>query len=78
MRGHGGFLYQMKLRPALNQVARAECCALPNGQDQEGVSFAAAWIGLGLIAGFVGSRIISRTGDGRLFDIWLGVVGAEE
>ncbi len=36
----------------------------------------AAWIGLGLIAGFVGSRIINRTGDGKLVDIVLGVVGA--
>lgn len=36
----------------------------------------AAWVGLGLIAGFVGSRIINRTGDGKLFDILLGVLGA--
>jgi uncharacterized membrane protein YeaQ/YmgE (transglycosylase-associated protein family) len=35
-----------------------------------------AWNGLGLVAGFVGSRIINRTGDGKLLDILLGVVGA--
>jgi uncharacterized membrane protein YeaQ/YmgE (transglycosylase-associated protein family) len=31
---------------------------------------------LGLIAGFVGSRIINRTGEGKLLDILLGVMGA--
>ncbi len=36
----------------------------------------AAWIGLGLIAGFVGSRIINRTGEGYFLDILLGVIGA--
>ena len=35
-----------------------------------------AWIVLGLITGFVGSRIINRTGEGKLLDILLGVVGA--
>jgi uncharacterized membrane protein YeaQ/YmgE (transglycosylase-associated protein family) len=35
-----------------------------------------AWLGPGLIVGFVGSRIIGRTGDGKLLDILLGVVGA--
>jgi uncharacterized membrane protein YeaQ/YmgE (transglycosylase-associated protein family) len=34
------------------------------------------WIVLGLIAGFVGSRIINRTGEGKLLDMLLGVVGA--
>jgi len=36
----------------------------------------AAWIGLGLIAGFVGSRIINRTGEGNCLDILLGVIGS--
>ncbi len=35
-----------------------------------------AWIGLGLIAGFIGSKIVNRTGEGILLDILLGVVGA--
>jgi len=35
-----------------------------------------AWIGLGLIAGFIGSKIVNRTGEGVLLDILLGVVGA--
>ena len=35
-----------------------------------------AWIVLGLIAGFIGSKIVNRTGEGALLDIVLGVVGA--
>lgn len=35
-----------------------------------------AWIVLGLIAGFIGSKIVNRTGEGVLLDIVLGVVGA--
>jgi uncharacterized membrane protein YeaQ/YmgE (transglycosylase-associated protein family) len=34
------------------------------------------WILLGLIAGFVGSKIVNREGQGFLLDIVLGVVGA--
>jgi uncharacterized membrane protein YeaQ/YmgE (transglycosylase-associated protein family) len=35
-----------------------------------------AWIVLGLIAGFVASKIVNRTGEGLIRDILLGVVGA--
>jgi uncharacterized membrane protein YeaQ/YmgE (transglycosylase-associated protein family) len=35
-----------------------------------------AWIVLGLIAGFIGSKVVNRTGEGILLDIVLGVVGA--
>jgi uncharacterized membrane protein YeaQ/YmgE (transglycosylase-associated protein family) len=35
-----------------------------------------AWILLGLLAGFIGSRIVNRTGEGFLVDIGLGIVGA--
>ncbi|MEJ0036571.1 MAG: GlsB/YeaQ/YmgE family stress response membrane protein [Gammaproteobacteria bacterium] len=35
-----------------------------------------AWIVLGLIAGFIGSKLINKTGSGLLLDIVLGVVGA--
>lgn len=35
-----------------------------------------AWIVLGLIAGFIASKIINKTGEGLLLDIVLGVVGA--
>jgi uncharacterized membrane protein YeaQ/YmgE (transglycosylase-associated protein family) len=35
-----------------------------------------AWIVLGLIAGFIASKIVNHTGSGILMDIVLGVVGA--
>jgi uncharacterized membrane protein YeaQ/YmgE (transglycosylase-associated protein family) len=35
-----------------------------------------AWIVLGLIAGFIGSKIVNRSGEGLLLDIILGIVGA--
>jgi uncharacterized membrane protein YeaQ/YmgE (transglycosylase-associated protein family) len=35
-----------------------------------------AWIILGLIAGFIASKLINKTGEGVLLDIVLGVVGA--
>ena len=35
-----------------------------------------AWIVLGLIAGFVGSKIVNRTGEGLVLDLALGIVGA--
>ena len=35
-----------------------------------------AWIILGLIAGFIGSKIVNRSGQGLVLDIVLGVVGA--
>ena len=34
------------------------------------------WILLGLIAGFIGSKIVNREGEGFLLDIVLGIVGA--
>jgi len=34
------------------------------------------WIVLGLIAGFVGSKIVNNRGEGVLLDIILGIVGA--
>jgi uncharacterized membrane protein YeaQ/YmgE (transglycosylase-associated protein family) len=35
-----------------------------------------AWIVLGLLAGFIGSKIVNHTGEGLILDIILGVVGA--
>ena len=35
-----------------------------------------AWIVLGLIAGFIGSKIVNKRGEGLILDILLGIVGA--
>jgi uncharacterized membrane protein YeaQ/YmgE (transglycosylase-associated protein family) len=35
-----------------------------------------AWIVLGLIAGFIGSKIVNKRGEGFFLDIILGIIGA--
>ncbi len=35
-----------------------------------------AWIILGLLAGFIGSKIVNKSGEGVVMDIVLGIVGA--
>jgi uncharacterized membrane protein YeaQ/YmgE (transglycosylase-associated protein family) len=35
-----------------------------------------AWIVLGLISGFIASKIVNQSGQGAVMDIVLGVVGA--
>ena len=35
-----------------------------------------AWIVVGLIAGFIGSKLVNKTGEGFFLDIALGIVGA--
>jgi uncharacterized membrane protein YeaQ/YmgE (transglycosylase-associated protein family) len=34
------------------------------------------WIILGLISGFIASKVVNRTGEGFFLDIILGIVGA--
>jgi uncharacterized membrane protein YeaQ/YmgE (transglycosylase-associated protein family) len=35
-----------------------------------------AWIVLGLIAGFIASKLVNRHGEGILLDIIIGIIGA--
>jgi len=35
-----------------------------------------AWIVLGLVAGFIASKLVNKSGEGMLLDILLGIVGA--
>ena len=35
-----------------------------------------AWIIVGLIAGFIASKIVNRTGEGVMLDVLLGIGGA--
>lgn len=35
-----------------------------------------AWIVLGLLAGFIASKIVNKRGEGVILDIVLGIVGA--
>jgi uncharacterized membrane protein YeaQ/YmgE (transglycosylase-associated protein family) len=35
-----------------------------------------AWIVLGILAGFIGSKVVNRSGGGLVFDLVLGIIGA--
>jgi uncharacterized membrane protein YeaQ/YmgE (transglycosylase-associated protein family) len=35
-----------------------------------------AWIILGLIAGFIGSKLVNKRGEGMILDIFLGIIGS--
>ena len=35
-----------------------------------------AWIVLGLVAGFIGSKLVNKRGEGLILDILLGIVGS--
>jgi uncharacterized membrane protein YeaQ/YmgE (transglycosylase-associated protein family) len=35
-----------------------------------------AWIILGLVAGFIASKLVNKTGSGLIMDVILGLVGA--
>ena len=35
-----------------------------------------AWIVLGFLAGFIGSKLVNKRGEGLILDILLGIVGA--
>jgi uncharacterized membrane protein YeaQ/YmgE (transglycosylase-associated protein family) len=48
---------------------------ISNQQQRSAMSFI-AWIVLGLIAGFIGSKLVNHTGEGVIRDVLLGVVGA--
>jgi uncharacterized membrane protein YeaQ/YmgE (transglycosylase-associated protein family) len=46
------------------------------GVKEEPFMSVISWIVLGLVAGFIGSKIVNSSGQGLLMDIVLGVVGA--
>jgi uncharacterized membrane protein YeaQ/YmgE (transglycosylase-associated protein family) len=48
---------------------------ITNRQQSSAMSFI-AWIVLGLVAGFIGSKLVNKTGEGLIRDVLLGVVGA--
>src|ERR1700744_882611 len=72
----GDFLREPGPRP------RAPCSSIRDGREKtispkgEQLMSILAWIILGLIAGFIGSKIVNKRGEGMFLDIGLGIVGA--
>jgi len=51
--------------------------AFSGGRPQkETIMSILAWLVLGLVSGFIASKIVNRSGEGIILDIVLGVVGA--
>lgn len=49
---------------------------LISNRQQTGAMSFLTWIVLGLVAGFIGSKLVNKRGEGLIRDILLGVVGA--
>jgi uncharacterized membrane protein YeaQ/YmgE (transglycosylase-associated protein family) len=58
--------------PALSDKDALSAAAIERGRHMSVIG----WIILGLIAGFIGSKIVNKSGEGFLLDIVLGIVGA--
>ena len=56
-------------------LAQSASVQVDNGSASTGMSIF-AWLVVGLIAGFIASKIINKSGDGLVLDIVLGVIGA--
>jgi uncharacterized membrane protein YeaQ/YmgE (transglycosylase-associated protein family) len=67
-------LLTLSCSSAVNALG-ASTLHLSNRQQGETMSFL-AWIVLGLVAGYIGSKLVNRRGEGIFLDILLGVVGA--
>jgi uncharacterized membrane protein YeaQ/YmgE (transglycosylase-associated protein family) len=50
--------------------------ALITQRQQLSVMSFLSWILLGLVAGFIGSKLVNKTGEGIVRDVLLGIVGA--
>jgi len=56
-------------------IAMSNLLAQSNADENTGLGFI-AWIVVGLIAGFLGSKIVNKRGEGVMMDIVLGLVGS--
>ena len=60
---------------AVSAYGRSSSLRLSTGQTGDAMSFL-AWVVLGLVSGYIASKLVNRRGEGILLDILLGVVGA--
>src|SRR3954468_24771247 len=56
-------------------IAMSNLLAQTNADENTGLGII-AWIVVGLIAGFLGSKIVNKRGDGIMIDIVLGLIGS--
>jgi uncharacterized membrane protein YeaQ/YmgE (transglycosylase-associated protein family) len=71
----------MKLRTAIvvcltsNLIVSAPVWAQANDQAMNEGAGALTWILVGLIGGYLASRVVNKSGQGLLRDIFLGIIG---
>jgi len=68
-------LYSLKVSNRLISISDRTGFLVLNGQESSTLSFV-AWIVVGLVIGFIGSKILNKTGRGLGRDCLTGIVGA--
>src|SRR5256886_3448040 len=71
----GIVLYLLSIRNGLLGVSNSTGIVILNRQESSTLSFV-AWIVIGLVIGFIGSKILNKTGRGLGRDCLIGIVGA--
>jgi uncharacterized membrane protein YeaQ/YmgE (transglycosylase-associated protein family) len=70
-----GVLYFLSISNRLVVISNRTGNQVFNGQESSTLSFV-AWIVIGLVIGFIGSKILNKTGRGLGRDCLIGIVGA--
>ena len=68
-------LYLLSIRNGLVSISSSTGMVILNRQESSTLSFV-AWIVIGLVTGFIGSKILNKTGRGLGRDCLIGIVGA--
>ena len=68
-------LYSLKVSNRLISISDRTGVLVLNRQESSTLSFV-AWIVIGLVTGFIGSKILNKTGRGLGRDCLIGIVGA--
>ena len=71
----GIVLYLLSIRNGLLGVSSSTGIVILNRQESSTLSFV-AWIVIGLVVGFIGSKVLNKTGRGLGRDCLIGIVGA--
>ncbi len=70
-----GVLYLMSMSNRLLSIGDRAGMPMLNAQESSTLSFV-AWIVIGLVTGFIGNKILNKTGHGLTRDCLIGIVGA--
>jgi uncharacterized membrane protein YeaQ/YmgE (transglycosylase-associated protein family) len=68
-------LYLLSMSNRLISISNRTGMLILNRQESSTLAFV-AWIGIGLVTGFIGSKILNKTGRGLGRDSLIGIVGA--